>query len=342
MTFVKAERELGHDSRLVTLTSHPYGYEEDICLNLPFSDMSKFFRIKRILTPAQRLLVENVHRVPDKIPREWQPGGGAETLLIRFRERLWRGKIRRFQKQTDFWNFDVIQLDGGLEFYRDGRTVRKLKELGKKIICCYTGSDLRVRGVIPAIDASADLNVTVEFDHIYFHPHIQHVFFPFLPENFTLRSETHPDKIRIGHAPSNRRAKGTDRILTALENLKRKFPVEIVLIEGLSHREALNRKRSCALFVDQIGDLGYGINALEALAMGIPTATSLVKGFAAVCPDHPFIDVTDQKIEEKLLPFLEDPDLRRRKGIEGRRWLEKYHDARNVVRKIHQLAGIRS
>lgn len=339
MTFVKAERELGFFSRLVTLAPHPYGYEEDICLNLPFSDLSRYFWIKKLLTPAKRLQVENVHQIPDEIPLRWRPSR-SEKALIGFREMLWDRKIKRLQNEIDFWNYDVYQLDGGLEFYRNGRTVRKLKSQGKKIISCYTGSDLRVRGVIPEIDEESDVNVTVEFDHIYFHPNIHHVFFPFLPEKFHFSQKQNSGALRIGHAPSNRQAKGTDKILKALENLRKNFPIEIVLIEGLSYKEALQEKQTCALFVDQIGDLGYGINALEALAMGIPTATSLVKGFSEAYPDHPFIDISDEKIEEKLYPFLKDPNLREKRALEGRRWLENYHDARKVVRRIHEFAGI--
>ncbi len=339
MTFVKAERELGFFSRLVTLASHPFGYEEDLCLNLPFSDLSQYFWIKRLLTPAQRLRVENIHRIPDEIPIRWRPSTG-EKWLISFREGLWSRRINRLLKEIDFWNYDVYQLDGGLEFFRDGRTVRQIKAMGKKIICCYTGSDLRVRGVIPEIDERTDVTVTVEFDHLYYHPNIHHVFFPLLPEKFHFSKKQTSGTLRIGHAPSNRQAKGTDKILESLENLKREFPIEIVLIEGLNYKEALNLKQTCDLFVDQIGDLGYGINALEALAMGIPTATSLVRGFAEAYPDHPFIDISDEQIEEKLRPFLRDSELRSTKAVQGRRWLETHHDARKVVRRIHMLAGI--
>ena len=339
ITFVKAERELGFFSRLITLAPHPYDYKEDICLNLPFADLSRFFWIKEMFTPKQRLQVGNVHHIPGSIPLKWHPGS-VEKWLIRLREVFWVGKIRRMQNEIDFWNYDVYQLDGGLEFFRDGRTVQKLKLLGKKIISCYTGSDLRVRGVIPEIDNLSDVNVTVEFDHVYFHPNIHHVFFPFLPEKFQISEIKTSGILRIGHAPSNRQAKGTDKILASLELLKKDFPIEIVLIEDLSYKKALEIKQSCDLFVDQIGDLGYGINALEALAMGIPTATSLVRGFAKAYPDHPFIDISDEKIGEKLVPFLKNPQLRMERARAGRAWLEKYHDARKVVRRIHELAGI--
>ena len=339
-TLMQAERELGYDSRLITLGENPYGLPEDICLRLPFLRSRAVLGVKRAVTPADRLHVDNVHRIPPQIPRVWQPGNWLERKLIQLREALWRPKIRKALVEVDIGSVDVVELDGGLEFYRDGRLVRRLKEMGKKIICCYTGSDLRVRGVIPEIDRIADVNVTVEFDHIYFHPNIHHVFFPFDVERFSVVNREPRGALRIGHAPTNRAAKGSDRILAELKRLQQYHAIEIVLIENLPYQEALKLKATCDIFVDQIGDLGYGINSLEALAMGIPVATSLVRGFSEHYPDHPFIEVTAQTLAAKLQPLLGDPELRRSIGLKGREWVAKYHDPVKVVKRIHALAGI--
>ena len=243
-------------------------------------------------------------------------------------------------QDIDIANVDVIQLDGGLEFYRDGRIVQKLKQAGKKIICCYTGSDLRVRGVMPAIDKISDLNVTVEFDHILFHPNIHHVFFPFDIKQFKLVEFPTRGTIRIGHAPTNRLAKGTDRIIVELKRLQKFHALEIVLIENLSYEKALQLKATCDIFIDQIGDLGYGINSLEALAMGIPVATSLARDFSKFYPDNPFIEITAYTFGSQLIPVLSNPELRRKIRKRGRKWVKKYHDAKNVTKKVHLLAGI--
>ena len=113
----------------------------------------------------------------------------------------------------DIDQVDLIQLDGGIGFYRNGRDIINFKRLGKKIICCYTGSDLRMRGVIPQIDAVSDLNVTVEFDHLTLHPNINHVFFPFDASEFKLATAKNENEVLIGHAPTNRAAKGSDVII---------------------------------------------------------------------------------------------------------------------------------
>ncbi len=338
ITLVKAERELGHQSRLITLAHDRRNYEEDLCLHLPFLDFRGTRWLKRWVSDPARLAVDNRRKRPSELPPTWRPHGLVEQRLVRLRERLWQKTIRRVMAEIDFWNFDLYQLDAGLEFFRDGRTVRRLKALGKSVICCYTGSDLRTRGVIPEIDALSDLNVTFEFDHLQLHPRIEHVFFPFDVRNFAPRVGLEgAKKVRIGHAPTNRRAKGSDLIIATVQELARANAVELVLIEGLPHREALRRKAECDIFVDQLGDLGYGINALEALAMGIPTCSALAPGFEERYPDHPFVAVDERSLRARLLDLIQNEPLRRELGAKGRRWVAQHHDSRQVVKRIHEL-----
>jgi len=340
ITLVKAEREIGHHSRLITLGHDRRDYEEDICLNLPLLDFWLTRVAKRLFSSPDKLKVTNRLPQPASIPIEWHPNNAAEDLLVRTRETLWTRRIAAAMEEVDFWEFDLYQLDGGLEFYRDGRTVRRLKEMGKRIICCYTGSDLRTRGIIPVIDRLCDVRVTVEFDHLRLHPRIHHVFFPFDVRRFEFCPPASGETVRIGHAPTNRAAKGSDTVIRVVRELAQSHPVELVLIEGLPWREATRLKRSCHIFVDQLGDLGYGINSLEALAMGIPTCSCLAPGFAQRYPDHPFVVVDEENLPEQLLRLIGDPELRRAMGVAGRRWVERTHDPRRIARQIHRLAGL--
>jgi len=156
--FVRAERKLGFYSRLVTLSRSRQGFEEDICLDLPLLDHWLIRLAKRIISPKSRMAVQYQAAIPKEIPRIWIPNQ-LETSLIKFREKLWESKIQRAIEKYNLFDFDIYQLDGGLGFFRDARIIRKLKCMGKRIICCYTGSDLRVRGVIPEIDKLSDLNI---------------------------------------------------------------------------------------------------------------------------------------------------------------------------------------
>ena len=338
---VRAERELGHESRLVTLFRDRRRYYEDICLELPFIDFSGTQWIKRLVSAPERQRVDNRLRIPQQIPLRWQPHGVLERLLVRMRDRLWRPKIQAAIRAHELEGFDVYQLDGGLDFTRQPHFIPAMRTAGRCIICCYTGSDLRTRGVIPEIDDVSCLNVSVEFDHRLLHPRLHHVFFPFDVRRFRPRDTTRSRRVlRIGHAPTSRAAKGSDEIIPVLQELSRKGRVEIALIERLPYDAAIALKGSCDLFVDQIGDLGYGINALEALAMGIPALSCLAPGFAEAYPDHPFVEVNAGNLMQELERLLDDGDYRRHLSLAGPQWVARHHDARAVVQQIHRLAGL--
>lgn len=339
MTFILAERKSGHESRLITFSKNPRGFPEDICLNLPFVNFNGLTFFKRLIGGKSRIEVTYIKPELTSLPPTWQPNK-MERLFIKFREMLWKPIIKKAYQQYQLDQFDVIELDGGIGFFRDGSDIIRLKQLGKKIICCYTGSDLRVRGIIPQINSVSDLNVTVEYDHLKLHPNIRHIFFPFDVQKFKPLPYRDDEPLRIGHAPTNRAAKGSDMIIPIVKQLEQNFPVKLILIENLPYQEALKRKAECHIFIDQIGDLGYGINSLESLAMGIPTCSCLAPGFDEQYPDHPFIVIDSKNLKSRLISLIEDKELRINKARQGREWVKKYHDPIKVVKKIHDWAHL--
>lgn len=331
-TIVKAERELGHYSRLITFFSKT-NYEEDISLNLPFIKNPVIDKLRDL---RYRETLSNKLKIPKDTPIQYTQKG----LLSFIRDKIWEARIERLLKNSDFdfYDFDIYQLDGGLGFLRNCKFIKKLSEKNKKIICFYYGSDLRIRGVIPFIDRVSLLNLTVEYYHKYFHSNIKFVPFPFdsgMFKDFTVNHD-HPV---IGHSPTNRALKGTDTILNVLNRLKEKYDFEIKLIENLPFNEAVQVKSQCSIFIDQISDFGYGISGLEALAMGIPTCTSLVSGFNDEYPEHPFIEVNESNLYEKLATLISDKEYRLKKGTEGKNWVQNVHNHLNVVKKIHHHIG---
>ncbi|HID95807.1 MAG TPA: glycosyltransferase family 1 protein [Candidatus Latescibacteria bacterium] len=331
--FVRAERTLGHYSRLVTLGRDRRGYEEDICLELPMIDDPILRLVKHVASSKRVLRKSNLREHPDQIPRVWKPRGMLECLLVRLRDRIWESRIMPSIRKYGLLDFDIYQLDGGLGFLRSGKIIKELKSRGKKVVCCYLGSDLRLRGVIPQIDSISDLNLTTEFDLRELHPDIHHIFFPFNPYRFQVM-ERRNKVLRICHSPTDRKAKGSERIIATVRELAKRYPVRLVLIENLPYDVAIKLKAGCDIMIDQLGELGYGISSLEALAMGIPTLTALTPEYEACIPDHPFIKVDEETLKERLIELIEDGQMRHRKGLEGRRWVERYHDSRTVVSGI--------
>ena len=336
-TFVKYHNKLGNYGRMVTLSRCRTAFDEDICLDLPLMQGGRFdMALKRVTN----LMHANAPRsIEAEGIRQWKPRSRFEAFLFTMRDTIAAPKIYWAIERYDLLAFDIYHLESGVEFFRDARIVKKLKAMGKRVVCYYLGTDLRDRGVIPEIDRLSDLNITTEFDHLKLRPGLRFSFLPFEVGAYEPR-KTENKRLRICHAPRNRLFKGTARIMQVCKDMERRHGIEFVLIEGRPHREAIEIKQTCDIAIDQIGDIGgtgYGVNSLETLSMGIPTLTSFTPEFEAFLPDHPFIVVNAESLPEKLETVILDRDLRSRKGAEGRRFVENYHSAEKVVRSIYAL-----
>lgn len=332
--FVQGHRRLGHESRLVTFYRAKNLYPEDICLNLPFvGPMEWLWKLKRLIGAGSM-------RVPFTGTTErifWTPGR-LERVLMAGRNAAWTPLVKRAAKRYGLWDFDVYHLEGGMSFFRDGRDVKRLREAGKKIVSNYHGLDLRMRGAIRPVWDATHLHLTCEFDLFRRYPEIEYLFLPFDSDAMPAASPL-GERIRICHAPRIRSVKGTDTIIRAVENLSSKLPLDLVLIENMSHAEALRIKAGCHLAVDQIsdGDMGYGVNSLETLSMGIPTITNLSEAYVDFIPDHPFVLATPESLERVLRELVLDPALRAGHGAAGPSWISKRHHWLSVAEHIHGL-----
>lgn len=74
--------------------------------------------------------------------------------------------------------------------------------------------------------------------------------------------------MRIFHAPNHRNCKGTDYLLAAVENLKSEgFKIELDLVERVPRHIILDRMKQAHVVFDQLL-CGYGMTALEGMALG--------------------------------------------------------------------------
>jgi len=89
---------------------------------------------------------------------------------------------------------------------------------------------------------------------------------------------------------------------------------------------------------DQVadGDMGYGVNSLESLSMGICTVTNLSAAYEEFIPDHPFFTVTPGNLERRLKELLEDRELRLRHAAAGPSWIRKRHHWKTVAEHLHK------
>lgn len=147
------------------------------------------------------------------------------------------------------------------------------------------------------------------------------------------------DRLRLAHAPTDRSLKGTAGYLAALGRLGNR--VESDLIEGVDWPTCLRRKAAADIFFDQVG-YGYGMNALEAWAMGLPVLsgtndwriTRLIRNTVGYLPYHP---ASDADIAERLAELVDDPRLRRWSAERGNAYVRDFHDEPRVVERLKRI-----
>jgi glycosyltransferase involved in cell wall biosynthesis len=332
---MEMQRRFGANARLVTLHRNLQTFPEDICLDLPLP-RNRFAQVWR--NAKQKTLPQHRSDISQKAPVH-RPRNILEALYFQWDDYRRAPIVQRALQEHELGQFDIVHYDGGLDFFRDARLAVRWKKEGKKIVCHYMGSDLRVRGVHPVMDELSDLNLTNESDHLLLHRDIHYIFIPFDVAPYSVRQEENK-RLRIVHSPTNRRAKGTELILPVIERIRKARDVEFVLIEGKPHHEVLAIKATCDLAIEQVGNMGgtgYGRNSLETLAMGIPTITEMTPDYLAWLPENPFILATPETLYDRLIEVIDNPSLREQKRWEGRAWVEKYHSYDAVHRRLMEL-----
>ena len=326
-----------HICRTVTFFRSPKKFKDDICLRLPFNftrpqlamarhNIYKFYRGR-----------EGYYKEKDGYPPVWAPSGRLDKIFLKYKDWLWRSKVKEAIKKYELLNFDVVHFESGMDFLKDEFFAQALKKRGRKIICHYHGEDLRTRGVMPIIDQLSDLNLTNELDLLNKHPNIQYLFLPFEFGKLYPKKAL-SDTIHIVHAPTNRYYKGSASIIQTCRMLHNEGLITFDLIENVPHSAAMERKKKADIFIDQIGDKGgwgYGMNSVESLSMGICTLTEINNTYKSFIPDNPFINITSESLEYKLRSLIQNREQIMKSGYRGYEWVKKKHDINNVAQKLY-------
>lgn len=334
----QAHEEAANECRFITFYSSAAGFEEDICLNLPLISAESWFTKTR-----NKIYQQSRGQLGDQTEKEgnppiWQPENLAHQLFFSFRDWLWKFKIEPAIRKYKLDEYDIFHFEWGLDFYRHQGFAKRMKALGKPIICHYHGQDMRTRGILLSMDKMSDLNLTNETDLLERHPKIEYLPLPFNVNSISERT-TINSPIRICHATTNRFYKGSEFIIEVCENLSAKIGFEFILVENLPHREAMKVKSSCDINIDQIsetGGWGYGMNSVEAMAMDLCCFTYLVPECEKYFPGHPFINVSKNNLEKKIIEFITQPELIKKYAKQSRAWVLANHHYENVRDKLYK------
>ena len=151
----------------------------------------------------------------------------------------------------------------------------------------------------------------------------------------------YPNTIRqrpvVVHMPTRLMTKGTPSVLKAIKQLKNHYDFEFKLIHGIPHKEAMNMIQDCDIMLDQFVIGGFGISALESMAMGKPVIcyiTPLIKDLPHDCP---VINANQDNLAGVLRDLLKDGPRRNRVGRQSRAFVEKYYDAHKIARDLVKI-----
>ena len=137
---------------------------------------------------------------------------------------------------------------------------------------------------------------------------------------------TRQGPLRVLHAPSDRRIKGSNAVEAAVRAVAREAPVELVTVTGRPHEDVLAAIADADLVVDQLNSETPGVMSAEAMALGKPViceyAEEKLASFARPCP---VVGATPETLRARLLELAADADRRRELGTAGREYATRVH-----------------
>lgn len=147
--------------------------------------------------------------------------------------------------------------------------------------------------------------------------------------------------IRIVHAPTSRRKKGTEFIESAIRNLKDKgYAIELLLAEKMPAHAIKEIYEKADIGVDQLLYGWHGKVSVEIMSMGKPVLCYIDEDLRKYRPDLPIINATPQTIEaelERLINNIEEREAISKSSIE---YAKKYHDVEKIIDNLLEIYGI--
>lgn len=248
-----------------------------------------------------------------------------------------------------------------------------LKFSGKPILVEWVGSDIRVPEIVMGFNiyykqvfenktygylnesASRSLWIQRKFKFLKAIPYACHEmtlyinkqFFPNYFKTFQrvdLRKykPSYPDRTNpkciLVHTPSSIGGKGTYYVREVIQKLKLNYDFEYVEVSNKTHAQALAAIGAADIFLDQFISGSYGMATCEALAMGKPVFCYLMEPMVKLLPeDCPLVNANLDILEEKLIEYLNNAELRYQTGLKSRAYVEKYHDADKLAGQLLEI-----
>jgi glycosyltransferase involved in cell wall biosynthesis len=307
----KAQTELGHPSFYLDMTPRKISPLSFRSLSvIPLADVIEFHYARSLLTP----LAEMLHLRHRKL--------SFSTADLAILKRM--GKRIVFH----FHGCDVRYYEDGMDFPMNA------------CLHCYKE---RIAGEkkehMARLERYADKFVVTTPDLLRFVPDAIYVPTAIRTQEWGFEpNKPHGLPVKVVHSPSHPVGpKGTKYVLEALDPLVKAGKVTLILVQNMSRPQVLETCRQADIAIDQLLVGWYGVFAQEMMALGKPVVCYINKDLRVYQKDLPIISADPVSLRSVIEKLIADEDLRHKKGVEGRRFVERVHDSHVVAKQLINL-----
>lgn len=218
-------------------------------------------------------------------------------------------------------------------------------------ICNQKGWDQIKEKKISKFDQYADALFAVNPDLFHVLPKRTR-FLPYSISNWSgieaVPYQTPKRRMKIVHAPTNRVAKGSEQILSVLDQINRDYPgrIEVNLVEDLPNARARQIYAEADLAIDQILIGWYGGFAVEVMKMGKPVMAFIRKEDLTLLPEkmarecqEAVINVDPPSLYEQLCAIIENPEILKKYREAALEYVHRWHDPvyiANITKSVYE------
>ncbi|CAG7649064.1 glycosyltransferase family 4 protein [Paenibacillus allorhizosphaerae] len=275
-----------------------------------------------------------------------------------------RVKIRDAYFEEALETYDIFHFHFGSTFFEpDKRDLKILKSLGKKIVAHFNGDEARLPSIAKTfnnpyvqvrefwteerIRENLKLNCTYT-DHAIINDHellpqvepyfkkVHIIPYAIDVREFTPEYPSPSAEPVVVHAPSDRRVKGTEFVLQAVDRLKKEgVKFQFHLVEKVPHEQAKQIYQKSTIIIDQLTVGTYANLSMEAMAIGKPVICYIRDDLRSTFPPgFPIVSANPDTIYEVLKDLLNRPEDWAKLGMAGRSYVEQTHSYDNVAQKL--------
>jgi len=293
------------------------------------------------------LHIGNTASVPYYISRAQRKLGIKSDVLSFYNPPYWKKIDYYYLSKLPFPINRIFRLLWVLLFFRDydiyhfhyesilfGLDLPLWKSFGKKIIIHYHGTDIRDKKENWFYSKNADLIFVSTPDLLKYSKRARWLPNPIDLDEINKVKEETAINLKILHAPSKTRTKGSQLIVPVLKSIP-ETKAQIILVTNLEREKLLEVMKGSSVIIDQMNEIGcYGMLSIEAMAMGKTSLCSISEEYLKYFKQIPIIRINNQNLETQIKKILDGKYNLSEIGKQGKKYISRFHDDLIVARKI--------